>query len=282
MRESDCTVVKFPLLRRLVVDVADIGRKRNTIRGLIEVDITNARSLLRQYRDRAGEKLSFTAFVIRCVARALDDDRSIQAFLDWRNRLVIFDDVDVQTMVEADIDGAKTVVPHIVRAANRKSHLEIHEDIRATQADPRRDRRLARLAGWFPYVPKQLRRMAYWWIKKRPRLLKKNIGTTIVTSVGMMFGSGGGWGIGTGSLHSFGVLLGSMVKKPGVVNGRIEVREYLYVGLSFNHDTVDGAPATRFARRFVKMLESADELKADLAKLDMAKPSDKTGEATPT
>jgi hypothetical protein len=41
----------------------------------------------------------------------------------------------------------------------------------------------------------------------------------------MMFGSGGGWGIGTGSLHSFGVLLGSMVKKPGVVDGNIEVRE---------------------------------------------------------
>jgi pyruvate/2-oxoglutarate dehydrogenase complex dihydrolipoamide acyltransferase (E2) component len=271
-RESDCTVVKFPLLRRLVIDVADIGRKRNTIRGLIEVDITNARNLLRQYRNRAGERLSFTAFVIRCVARALDDDKSIQAFLDWRNRLVIFDDVDVQTMVEADIDGVKTVVPHIVRAANRKSYLEIHEDIRATQANPKRDRRLARLAGWFPYVPKQLRRIAYWWIKKRPRLLRKGIGTTVVTSVGMMFGSGGGWGIGTGSLHSFGVLLGSMVKKPGVVDGRIEIREYLYVGLSFNHDTVDGAPATRFARRFVKMLECADELKADLAKLDLATP----------
>ena len=276
-RESDCTIVKFPLLRRLVIDVADIGRKRNTIRGLLEVDITNARNLLREYRNRAGENLSFTAFVIRCVARALDDDKSIQAFLDWRNRLVIFDDVDVQTMVEADIDGVKTVVPYIVRAANRKTYLEIHQDIRATQANPRRDRRLARLASWFPYVPKQLRRVAYWWIKKRPRLLKRNIGTTIVTSVGMMFGSGGGWGIGTGSLHSFGALLGSMVKKPGVVDGRIEIREHLYIGLSFNHDTVDGAPATRFARRLVRMLECADELKADLAKLDKTASSDRPG-----
>lgn len=274
---SDCTVVKLPLLRRLVIDVADIGRKRNTMRGLLEVDITNARSLLSQYHSRAGEKPSFTAFVIRCVARALEDDKSIQAFLDWRNRLVVFNDVDVQTMVEADIDGVKTVVPHIVRAANRKSYLEIHDDIRSTQANPRRDGRLTRLAGWFPHVPKQLRRIAYWWIRKRPRLLKKNIGTTIVTSVGMMFGSGGGWGIGTGSLHSFGVLLGSIVKKPGVVDGRIEIREYLHVALSFNHDTVDGAPAARFARRLVKLLESADELKTELEKLDRTELPDKTG-----
>ena len=92
--------------------------------------------------------------------------------------------------------------------------------------------------------------------------------------ISLGFGSGGGWGIGTGSLHSFGVLLGSMVKKPGVVDGRIAVCEHLYVGLSFNHDIVDGAPGARFARRFVRLLESADELKADLAKLDQTEQED--------
>jgi len=45
---------------------------------------------------------------------------------------------------------------------------------------------------------------------------------------------------------------------------RIEVREYLSVTASFDHDIVDGAPAARFARRLRELVEGA-ELLRDLA-----------------
>jgi len=44
---------------------------------------------------------------------------------------------------------------------------------------------------------------------------------------------------------SLTVTLGGIVEKPGVVDGRIEIREYLCVTVSFDHDIIDGAPAAR-------------------------------------
>jgi pyruvate/2-oxoglutarate dehydrogenase complex dihydrolipoamide acyltransferase (E2) component len=75
------------------------------------------------------------------------------------------------------------------------------------------------------------------------------------TSVGM-FGAGGGWGLGMPN-HSLADTLGGIAQKPGLVDGRIELREVLSVTLSFDHDIVDGAPAARFARRFVQLIEEA-------------------------
>lgn len=51
--------------------------------------------------------------------------------------------------------------------------------------------------------------------------------------------------------------MGGVAEKPGVVDGGIEVREYLYVTLSFDHDIVDGAPAARFSQHFRELVESA-------------------------
>jgi pyruvate/2-oxoglutarate dehydrogenase complex dihydrolipoamide acyltransferase (E2) component len=56
--------------------------------------------------------------------------------------------------------------------------------------------------------------------------------------------------------HTLALTLGGIAEKPGVVEGRIQVREYLSVTLSFDHDLVDGAPAARFTQRFVNLIES--------------------------
>jgi pyruvate/2-oxoglutarate dehydrogenase complex dihydrolipoamide acyltransferase (E2) component len=44
------------------------------------------------------------------------------------------------------------------------------------------------------------------------------------------------------------------------VDGRIEPRERLNLTLVFEHDVIDGAPATRFARRLVELIGSDDGL----------------------
>lgn len=274
---TDCEIVRLPRSRRLVMDVVRIGRKRNAMRGLLDVDVTRAREMLRAHRDRFGVKPSLTAFIIWCVARAIEKDRMVQAFLDWRNRLVIFDDVDVQTTVEALVDGEVRVVPHIIRAANRIGYRAIHDELRHAKSRPKSNRRLVRFAGWFQWLPWFLRRPFYWYVQKRPRLLRRHIGTTIVSSVGMFVGSGGGWAIGTGNLATFGALLGGIVRKPGVVGDRIEPRDYLALSVAFNHDVLDGAPATRFTRRLVELIEKADGLREELdrwaAEADRERPS---------
>jgi len=76
----------------------------------------------------------------------------------------------------------------------------------------------------------------------------------LVSAVGM-FGDGGGWGIPLPTF-TLTVTLGGIAVKPGVVDGRIEIREYLDVTLSFDHDVIDGAPAARFTQRFKELIET--------------------------
>jgi len=80
-------------------------------------------------------------------------------------------------------------------------------------------------------------------------------GTVAITAVGM-FGHGqGGWGIAP-TAHALTLVVGGIALKPAVVEGRIEPRQFLHLTVVFNHDTIDGAPATRFTRRLVELIES--------------------------
>jgi len=80
-------------------------------------------------------------------------------------------------------------------------------------------------------------------------------GTVAVTAIGM-FGKGhSGWGM-TITPNSLALVVGSTAWKPAVVEGRIEPREILNLTVMFDHDVVDGAPATRFTRRLVELIES--------------------------
>jgi pyruvate/2-oxoglutarate dehydrogenase complex dihydrolipoamide acyltransferase (E2) component len=84
--------------------------------------------------------------------------------------------------------------------------------------------------------------------------MKRSGGTVGLTSVGM-FGTRSGWGLGM-PVHSLAVMVGGIAQKPGVVDGRIEAREYLDLTLSFDHNIVDGAPAARFAQKCADLIES--------------------------
>jgi hypothetical protein len=44
-------------------------------------------------------KMSFTAFIVASLSRAVASIPQVQAYRDWRGRLVVFHDVDVVTMI---------------------------------------------------------------------------------------------------------------------------------------------------------------------------------------
>ena len=93
-------------------------------------------------------------------------------------------------------------------------------------------------------------------------------GTVAVTAVGM-FGKGhSGWGIATTPV-SLSLVVGSLSWKPAVIDGRIEPREILNLTVLFDHDVVDGAPATRFVKRLVELIESGYGLDETVVKDDV-------------
>jgi pyruvate/2-oxoglutarate dehydrogenase complex dihydrolipoamide acyltransferase (E2) component len=244
----------FPAERELVVDAGYLGAKRHVIFGLVEVDVTRARAHLRAESERGEKKISFTAFVVASLARAIAANPKVQAYRDWRGRLVIFYDVDVVTMIEPKT--GRVAIPHIIRAANSRSVYEISDEIRAIQSSPASSEQHGGLIALAPRLPRFVRLLFFWALKKNPYWFKQMEGTTVVTSVGM-FGRGGGWGIGFLPTHTLGITVGGIAQKPGVHEGEIAIREYLNLTISFDHDLVDGAPAARFAKRFIALLEDA-------------------------
>ena len=244
----------FPAEREIVVDAGHLGTGRHIIYALVEVDITLPRQRLRVISTQDDHPYSFTAFIVASLARAIHANPRVQAYLDWRRRLVVFHDVDVVTMIEPK-PGA-VAIPHIIRSTNRKSVSDISHEIRSIQSNPDKSQQHGKLIALAPKMPRFLRLFFFWILKKNPFWFKRMEGTTVVTSVGM-FGKGGGWGIGFLPTHTLGLTVGGITRKPGIHEEKITIREFLNLTISFDHDIVDGAPAARFSNRLVELLETA-------------------------
>jgi len=117
----------FPRSRGLVVDAGEWNRRKHIINLLAEFDVTRARQRVRERAACTGEKLSFTAFIAACVGGTVAVDRIWHAYRKGR-RLILFDDVDIGTLVEHDVEGAKLATFHVIRRANDRSVCEIHEE----------------------------------------------------------------------------------------------------------------------------------------------------------
>jgi pyruvate/2-oxoglutarate dehydrogenase complex dihydrolipoamide acyltransferase (E2) component len=268
--QTDYQVVPFSRERQVTIDGGRLAARKHTVHGLIEVDVTAARQEIRAHKARIGETLSFTAFAVACLGKAIDEHKMLHAYRDWRNRLILFDAVDVNTMVEVAYHGRMIVLPLCLRAANKRTVGDLHAEIRAIQADPFHGR--AFKVRWFARLPRFARDLFYWAIFKNPWWLKQSFGTVGMTSVGM-FGNGSGWAIPFG-VHTLEVALGGIAPKPASVDGRIQVREYLCMTVSFDHDIVDGAPAARFVQRLKELIETGYGLCED----GMPAETDTTGE----
>jgi pyruvate/2-oxoglutarate dehydrogenase complex dihydrolipoamide acyltransferase (E2) component len=255
-KEESHQTISFPTNRQHVLETLQTWARKHAIHGLLEVDVTKARRFIQEHSAMTGENLSFTGFIISCVGRAVEENKIVHALHNWRNELVLFDDVDLATVVEVTQGDQKFPVAHIIRSVNRKTFKGIHEEIREVQikAGERMSRPRKKSARLFWMIPAFMRRLFYRIAGMSPVWMKKNVGTVALTAIGM-FGKGGGWGIPIAITPLF-ITIGGIAEKPGVAHGQIEIREYLSLTLTFDHDIVDGAPAARFTSRLKELIES--------------------------
>jgi len=252
-KHVDYQVVPNPKIRRWFGAAFRSAQHKSMMHGLIEVDVTRARESLREHKAKTGESLSFTAFLIACLAKAVDENKAVQAFRKGSKHLILFDEVNVFTLIERDVAGQVPIMASIVRAANRKTVREIHQEIRAAQRED-----VEKVVKWLQFQPALLFRPFFWafsWIGRRyPQVWKKYVGTVGITAVGM-FGNGAAWGIPP-ALPILMITVGGIGEKPVLVDGHIALREYLSLTISLDHDTIDGAPAARFTERLKELIES--------------------------
>lgn len=251
---------KFPASRIATADIGAAGLRKHHIKALIELDVTEARRRITAMKKT--ERISFTAWLIKCISCAAQEFDQIHAIRRGKRNLVIFEDVDISIVVEREVDGVKVPLPYVIRKSNEKSISEIQTEIRGAQGQSISDagdyvlgeKKSSHTMKFYYSMPGFLRRLVWFGILRNPFLVKENMGTVMITSIGMM-GRINGWVIPV-SIHPLCFAIGSIVKKPGVVDDRIEIREYLYVTALVDHDVVDGAPAARALSRLTKLVES--------------------------
>lgn len=279
-------VIDLPSARRVMINMLDLSGTKQCMHGLLEVDVTIARQIIAEHKARTGETLSFTGYLTFCLARAVDADKTVQAYLKGRKQFVMFEDVDVGLMVERKIGEKRALMGHVIRRANHKTYLEIHQEIRAVQSTPVPPNR--GLPTWFrfamllPWPLSRLLNAVIRMVMRRDPTVPVSMGGTVgITAVGM-FGEGhSGWGIFPVT-QVLGLVVGSIAWKPAVVEGRIEPREILHLTVAFDHNIVDGAPAARFVRRLVELIESGCGLVEEVANAGATRQPVRSERAVPT
>jgi pyruvate/2-oxoglutarate dehydrogenase complex dihydrolipoamide acyltransferase (E2) component len=242
----------FPSSRRLVTTALRAGKRAVAMHGLLELDVTDATDLLAR-RDPA---LSFTAFVVAAVARAVAAHPEVHAYRNWRGQLVMHRHVDVSTIVEITTPKGLFPLVHTIRDADTRAVDDLSAELRQVKSAPfQRHARATRvLTAIVTHVPGAIRAM--YALLSRSTRVRQRSGTVTVTAVGM-FADGGGFAIAPLSLMSLQVVVGGITDRPRAIQDTIEIRRVLDLTISIDHNVVDGAPAARFGATLRHEIETA-------------------------
>ncbi|RIV33203.1 2-oxo acid dehydrogenase subunit E2 [Micromonospora radicis] len=249
-------VTAWPPIRNLVSDMLAISQRTHNGYGLLEFDVTTPLARIAEHKTRMPDGISFTAFLAYCLGHAIGEHPGVHACRQG-GRLVVFDDVDISTLLEkTKPDGARVPVIYIVRAANRKSLAEINEEIRRAVRDDLYDDPAVRRRRRIVRMPALLRRGVWWWIRRDPVRRKRQWGTAVLSNVGSAIDARPSWGL-VQSFLPCSVTVGGIFERVCWRNERAEPRKMMSVTVAVDHDIVDGVPGGRFVARFAELVEAA-------------------------
>lgn len=263
-----CEVRPLDKMRQIILEISSEGKRWNHVHGLMQIDITATRRMISAIKADGGEAPSMTGFIISCLARAIDQNKSLHAIRKGRN-VHIFDDVDVSTVIERD-DPTGNPVPTsiIIRAANKKPYRAIHDEIKkarrqSVSGSVLGESKQAKRTNMLIRLPAFIRKLVWWWSRRSPQFRKDSMGTVHVTAVGMFAdGFDAGWAIPVAPwplILTIGTISKRLQRMP---DGEDGMAEFINLTLTIDHDVVDGAPATRFLVHFKQLLESGDGLES--------------------
>jgi len=241
---------RLSFLRKAVIASATITKQKNIIHNVTEIDISIPRKLLREYKDRNNESLSFTGYIAKCFASTISRHPNLNSFIS-RGNIIYIEDIIISILIERKINNEYVPEPLAIHNCSNKNLLDIHSEIREAQKNDNQNGHLGQLSGnvWFQLIPSFL-------LKTFVRIADKNIkmgikyGKLAITSVGM-FTNNPIWLIPHGSATVL-LSIGSINNKLVLIDDKLENREHLYLTVSFDHDIVDGAPAARFMNDLIE------------------------------
>ncbi len=186
-----------------------------------EADASSLVALRQQVEAEWNIKISFNAFLVKLVARALREYPYINAQLT-ASGIQLLPEINIGLAVDTE----RGLLVPVVHNADRKSFFEIQDELS-------------------PLTQRAL----------EGRSLPDDLtgGTFTITNLGM-FGVDAFTPII--NLPECAILgVGRIRPEPAVVDGQIVVRQHMWLSLTFDHRLVDGAPAARFLQQIMRYIE---------------------------
>jgi pyruvate/2-oxoglutarate dehydrogenase complex dihydrolipoamide acyltransferase (E2) component len=264
MSSNSSRILTFPPSRQFTFDIGKLGAQKHYVRGLVEVDITEALHKIKESRG-SGNKVTLASWLAKVTALTVLDHPPLNGVRLRGNRIMVYDDVDVSLTIEKEINGTAVPLPVVVRSANLKSAAEINTEIQAARdqlvkeqgnyvlgqsSEPFWLRSAAAVPQWI--------RLIFWKQYILGKRMKSIMGTVMITAVGMV-SSLDGWIIPSG-IHPLLIAVGSLNKKPELIDGQWQKRDKLHLTIAVDHDIIDGIPAMRFCDDLVRRMEKAEGL----------------------
>ncbi len=261
-------VESLPLNSAWARELCEHGIRKHYIKSLLELDVPSGRKAIRTYKASMGKDLSFFSWIVKCIADTVDHHKTVHALRYHKNRILIFDDVDISIPIEREVNGKRMPMPYVIRRANRKQMNEIHQEIDDAKNRPlSEDEQVlskpisALLLRIFPALPVLIRNVIWSRFDKNPFFQKRIMGTVGITSVAVA-GNTTAWAVPI-SIQPVCFALGSVTKKTIIREGKLESRDYLALTVMFDHDIIDGAPAARFISELSKNIQRAYGFESD-------------------
>ena len=244
-------------------DIFDVGLRRHHINAMLEFDVTESRAKLRDLRKK-GTAVSFNAWLVKAIGSVLQKHPVAAAYICNKKKLIIFNDINVSMLVEKKIGDTKVPIPLVIERTNEKSAQEITREIenakiqQLTPDDIVLKKQSTIYQRIYYHLPGYLRRLFWILLLKNPKAAYRTMGNVAVTSIGMI-GKINGWFIHK-SVHPISFGVGSILKKPVVVDNEIKIREILNMTILVDHDVIDVAPMVRFLDDLTNYLETGKEI----------------------
>lgn len=228
-------IVEMDRMRQMISDHMVFSKHTSPhVTAYVEADLTDMAAWRNKnkegFQNKYGERLTFTPLFIECVARAIKDFPMINSSLDGKN-IIVKDEINIG--MATALPSGNLIVP-VVRNADKKTLHELAADANELAA------------------------------KARDNQLKADDtrGSTFTISNVGTFGSL----MGTPIINQpeAAILATGVIKKRAEVMERpegdtIEIRQMMYLSLSFDHRIVDGYLAGSFLKRIADYMEDFDE-----------------------
>lgn len=244
--------------------------KDPSVYSILEVDMGPVLELLPEYIKKHDVKITPAHLVGKAVAYCMKRRPEINGLIRGsriylRKEVALFYQVNIPGKAEGP-NGDKvkkaTLAGAVVRGAENMSVAEIAQDLqdRASKVKEGKDQEMKKNLNTFKYLP--------WWAAKYYLdfasfliyglnlnlswlgIPKDPFGSVMITNVGGM-----GIDVALAPLCPYTrvpllLATGALTEKPWVVDGKVEVRPVMPIGVTFDHRMIDGVHAAVMARDF--------------------------------